>query len=62
MNVLLFVVLISVIGVLFCFGEIMGLCDKIVGWVGLCDIFDVYVCGVCDNIWFVNLMNSFLLF
>jgi branched-chain amino acid transport system permease protein len=56
------VALISAIGASFVLGEIMGLRDKIVGWVGLRDNLDAYVRGARDNTRFANPMNSSELF
>ena len=43
------VALISAIGASFVLGEIMGLRDKIFGWVGLRQKLDAYVAGARDN-------------
>jgi len=62
LNLLLLIALISVIGMLFVFGEIMGLWDKIVGWVGLDYVFVFYIKGVWDNISFLNLFDFKIVF
>jgi branched-chain amino acid transport system permease protein len=62
MNAPPLVALISAIGASICLGEIMGLRDKIVGWVGLRDTLDAYVRGARDNTRFANPMNSSPLF
>jgi branched-chain amino acid transport system permease protein len=56
------VALISAIGASFVLGELMGLRDKIVGWVGLRDNLDTYVRGARDNTRFPNPMSSSGLF
>jgi branched-chain amino acid transport system permease protein len=56
------IALISAIGASFCLGEIMGLRDKIVGWVGLRDTLDAYVRGARDNTRFPNPLDSKPLF
>jgi branched-chain amino acid transport system permease protein len=56
------VALISAIGASFVLGEIMGLRDRIVGWVGLRDALDPYVRGSRDNTRFANPIESVELF
>lgn len=56
------VALISAIGASFVLGEIIGLRDKIVGWVGLRDNLDAYVRGARDNTRFANPLGSNRLF
>ncbi len=56
------IALISAIGASFCLGEIMGLRDKIVGWIGLRDTLDAYVRGARDNTRFPNPVASSPLF
>jgi branched-chain amino acid transport system permease protein len=50
--------LISAIGASFVLGEIMGLRDRIVGWVGLRDNLDAYVRNARDYTRFPNPMHS----
>jgi branched-chain amino acid transport system permease protein len=54
--------LISAIGASFVLGEIMGLRDKIVGWVGLRDVLDEYVRNSRDNTKFFSPVESKQLF
>lgn len=56
------VALISAIGASFVLGEIMGLRDRIVGWVGLRDVLDPYVRGARDNTRFQDPITSSRLF
>ena len=56
------VALISAIGASFVLGEIMGLRDKIVGWVGLRETLNDYVRGARDNTRFANPLESSPLF
>jgi branched-chain amino acid transport system permease protein len=56
------VALISAIGASFVLGELMGLRDKIVGWVGLRDDLNDYVRGARDNTRFANPLESSPLF
>ncbi len=56
------VALISAIGASFVLGEIMGLRDKIVGWVGLRDTLNTYVTGARDNTRFPSPVSSSRLF
>ena len=52
------VALISAIGASFVLGEIIGLRDKIVGWVGLRDNLDAYVRGARDNTRLANPLDT----
>jgi branched-chain amino acid transport system permease protein len=54
--------LISAIGASFVLGEIMGLRDKIVGWIGLREVLDEYVRNSRDNTKFPNPIESKQLF
>ena len=56
------VALISAIGASFVLGEIIGLRDKIAGWVGLRDTLDAYVRGARDNTRFANPLETSPLF
>jgi branched-chain amino acid transport system permease protein len=56
------IALISAIGMSFVLGEIMGLRDKIVGWVGLGASLHAYVAGARDNTRFANPLQSKILF
>ena len=56
------VALISAIGASFVLGEIIGLRDKIAGWVGMRDNLDAYVRGARDNTRFANPLSSDRLF
>lgn len=56
------VALISAIGASFVLGEIIGLRDRIVGWVGLRDTLDAYVRGARDYTRFSSPVESMPLF
>lgn len=56
------VALISAIGASFVLGEIIGLRDKIAGWVGLRQSLNAYVAGARDNTRFPNPLDSTVIF